>query len=279
MGTVLNEHQEQAWNGYEGRHWAEHQARYDAINSGYNEALLAGVRPGDRVLDIGCGNGQLTRLAARSSGTGRAVGVDLSAPMLDRARASAAAEGVDNVEFVRADAQIHPFPDAGFDLALSRFGVMFFADPVAAFANVRRALRPDGRLAFVCLDDVRRGDLGAVLAPLAAHLPPAGTDGTAAGEPLSFADPAYVRSVLADAGFVDVACDARQATGVWGRDATDAGRFLADWGPIRHRLAPLGPAVTEGVRATLVDAMRPYEGLDGVRLRNAAWLVTARRPD
>ncbi|MCW3817502.1 methyltransferase domain-containing protein [Micromonospora sp. DR5-3] len=279
MGTIVNEHQEQAWNGYEGRHWAAHQARYDAINIGFNELLLAAVRPGDRVLDIGCGNGQLTRLAARRSGTGHAFGIDLSAPMLERARASAADEGVDNVDFVRADAQVHPFPAAGFHVALSRFGVMFFADPVAAFANVRRALRPGGRLAFVCLDDVRRGDLGAVFGSAAAHLPPPATDGTAAGEPLSFADPDVVRGVLADAGFVDVACAPRQAVGRWGRDAADAADFLAGWGPIQHQLGPLEPAVTERVRAALAEAMRPHEGPDGVHLRNAAWLVTARCPD
>ncbi|MFU8853407.1 class I SAM-dependent methyltransferase [Micromonospora sp. SL1-18] len=278
METRANGNQEQAWNGSEGRHWATHHARYDAINSGFNELLLATVRPGDRVLDLGCGNGQLTRLAARRSGTGHAVGVDLSAPMLDRARASAAEEGVGNVEFVRGDAQVHPFPPGGFDVALSRFGVMFFGDPVAAFANVGRALSPGGRLAFVSLDDVRRGDLGAVLASLAVHLPPTVTDGTAVGEPLSFADPAVVRGVLADAGFVDVACVARQAAGTWGRDAADAGAFLAGWAPIQHQLDPLDPAVTEGVRAALVEAMRPYEGPDGVRLRGAAWLVTARRP-
>ncbi|MEU3453638.1 class I SAM-dependent methyltransferase [Micromonospora sp. NPDC006766] len=160
---------------------AEHQARYDAINSGFNELLLAVVGPGDRVLDLGCGNGQLTRLAARRSGAGHAVGVDLSAPMLDRARASAVDEGVANVEFVRGDTQVHPFPPDGFGVALSRFGVMFFADPVAAFANVGRALRPGGRLAFGCLHDVRRGDLGAVLTPLATHLPPIHADGTAVG--------------------------------------------------------------------------------------------------
>ncbi len=279
MAMTVNTHQEQAWNGYEGRHWAEHQIRYDAINSGFNELLLAAVGPGDRVLDLGCGNGQLTRLAARRSGPGHAVGVDLSAPMLDRARASAADERVGNVEFVRGDAQVHPFPPGAFDVALSRFGVMFFADPVAAFANVGRALRPGGRLAFVCLDDVRRGDLGAVLAPLTGHLPPVDTDGTAVGEPLSFADPAVVRGVLADAGFVDVACIAQEAAGTWGRDAADAAGFLAGWGPIRHRLEPLDPAAGERVRAALTEAMRPYEGPEGVRLRGAAWLVTARRPD
>ena len=279
MEIIRNDRQEQAWNGYEGRHWATDQARYDAINSGFNEALLAAVRPGDRVLDLGCGNGQLTRLAARRAGIGQVVGVDLSAPMLDRARTAATDEGVRNAEFIRADAQVHPFPPGGFDAALSRFGVMFFADPVAAFANVRRALRPGGRLAFVCLDDARRGDLGAVFAPLAAHLPPADTDGTATGEPLSLADPAVIRAVLDEAGFTDVSCAPRQEPGIWGRDAADAGGFLAGWGPVRHRLAPFDPAVGDRVRSALVEAMRPYEGPGGVRLRIAAWLVTARRPN
>ncbi|QLQ40390.2 class I SAM-dependent methyltransferase [Micromonospora robiginosa] len=294
MADIRNDQQEQAWNGYEGRHWATHRHRYDAVNGGFNEMLLAAVRPGDRVLDVGCGTGHLTRLAAARSGTGTALGIDLSAPMLAAARAAAAAEAVSNVDFLRADAQVHPFAPAGHDVVLSRFGVMFFGDPVAAFANLTRALRPGGRLAFVCLDDWRRGDLGAALAPLAA-LPdppgdgapsggaPAGDDVPARGDaptggPLSLADPVVTRRVLTDAGLVDVDCARHEVAGTWGRDAADAGAFLAGWGPVRHRLAPLGPAVADRVRGELVAAMRPYTGPDGVRLRTAAWLVTARRP-
>ena len=278
MDTIVNRHQAEAWNGYEGRHWAAHQDRYDAVNSGFNAALLAAVRPGDRVLDIGCGNGQLTRLAAARAGTGHAGGVDLSAPKLDRARASAADEGGANVEFVRGDAQVHPFPPATFDVALSRFGVMFFADPVAAFANVGRALRPGGRLAFVCLDDIRHGDLGRVLAALAGHLPPAGTDGTGVAEPLSLADPAAVRTVLTAAGYTAVDCAPVQASQLWGRDAADAAGFLADWGPLRHQLDRVDPAAADRARTALTDALRAYEQPDAVRLRGTAWLVTAHRP-
>lgn len=278
MDTIVNRHQAEAWNGYEGRHWAAHQDRYDAVNSGFNDALLAAVRPGDRVLDIGCGNGQLTRLAAARAGTGHAVGVDLSAPMLDRARASAAHEGVANVEFVRGDAQVHRFPPATFDVALSRFGVMFFADPVAAFGNVGRALRPGGRLAFVCLDDIRHGDLGRVLAALAGHLPPPGTDGTGVAEPLSLADPAAVRTVLTAAGYTGVDCAPVQASQLWGRDAADAAGFLADWGPLRHQLDRVDPATADRARTALTDALRAYEQPDAVRLRGTAWLVTAHRP-
>ncbi|MBY8875400.1 methyltransferase domain-containing protein [Micromonospora sp. PLK6-60] len=273
METLVNAHQAEAWNGYEGRHWADHQDRYDAVNAGFNELLLAAVRPGDRVLDVGCGTGQLTRLAARA---GHAVGVDLSAPMLDRARATAVEEGVSTVEFVRADAQVHPFPAAAYDVALSRFGVMFFADPVAAFGNIGRALRPGGRLAFVCLDDFHRGDLGAVLGALAAQLPPSGTDGTGAAEPLSLADPAVVARVLTAAGFTGIECVPVQAVAHWGRDAVDAGRFLAGWGPIRHQLDRVDPATAARARAALVEALRPYQHPDAVRLRATAWLVTAR---
>ncbi|MEV5766275.1 class I SAM-dependent methyltransferase [Micromonospora sp. NPDC052213] len=275
---IVNEQQAQAWNGYEGRHWAAHHDRYDAVNSGFNEALLAAVRPGDRVLDVGCGNGQLTRLAAGRTGTGEALGVDLSAPMLERARDRAVAERVDNVRFHQADAQVHPFPPGAFDVALSRFGVMFFADPVAAFANLGRALRPGGRLAFLCMDDIRRRDLGQVLAALAAHLPPPDGDGTGVAEPLSLADPAVVDRVLTAAGFTDVDCAAVEAPQVWGRDAADAAAFLAGWGPIRHQFDRVDRATVDRATAALTEALRRYEQPDAVRLRGTAWLVTARRP-
>src|SRR3569833_290281 len=147
--AIVNTAQAEAWNGYEGGHWAAHQSRYDAVNSGFNAPLLAAAAIGehDRVLDVGCGNGQLTRLAARRARFGHATGLDLSAPMLERARATAAEEGVANVTFARGDAQVHPFPAGAFDVAVSRFGAMFFADPVAAFANVGRAERAGGRAA------------------------------------------------------------------------------------------------------------------------------------
>ncbi|MFF0468077.1 class I SAM-dependent methyltransferase [Micromonospora zamorensis] len=275
---IANEQQAQAWNGYEGQHWAEHADRYDAVNRGFNPLLLAAVRPGDRVLDIGCGNGQLTRLAAAASHPGEATGIDLSAPMLRGAEAAARAEGVSNVRFINADAQVHPFPAGSFDVALSRFGVMFFGDPVGAFGTIGRALRPGGRLHFVCLDNGWGGDLGSVLADLADHLPPSETDGTAVAEPLSLADPTVVRQVLTDAGFLDVACTPAEATQLWGRDATDAAEFLAAWGPIRHQLSRVDHAVAARATTALTAAMRRYEQPDGVRLRATAWLVTARRP-
>ena len=108
-----------------------------------------GLQPHEHVVDIGCGLGQTTREAARMAQAGSAFGVDISAPAIERARELARAQGIRNVTFERADAQVHRFPQGRFDLAISRFGTMFFADPVAAFANVGRALRPDGRLVMM----------------------------------------------------------------------------------------------------------------------------------
>ncbi|MDP9861590.1 MULTISPECIES: class I SAM-dependent methyltransferase [Streptosporangium] len=281
MSSIVNTHQADAWNGYEGNHWADHQDRYDAVNSGFNEPLLAAAAIGerDRVLDVGCGNGQLTRLAARRARHGHAAGVDLSAPMLQRARATAADEGVANVTFEQGDAQIHPFPDAGFDVAVSRFGIMFFADPVAAFANIGRALRPGGRLAFLALREMSRNDLGAVFAAMAEHLPPGpGPTGPERSGPESLADPDRVREVLTGAGFEGVTSVPVEAPQVWGRDAEDAGRFLGAWGPVRFLLGQADQAAAARARAALTAALRRHEEPDAVRLRGAAWLVTATRP-
>lgn len=267
---IVNTHQAEAWNGYEGAHWADHHARYDAVNSGFNPQLLdaAAIGPRDRILDIGCGNGQVTRLAAERAHLGAATGVDLSAPMLDRARSLAEAEGVANVRFERGDAQLYPFPDGGFDVAISRFGVMFFADPVAAFGNVRRALAEGGRVAFLAMAPPGESDLGAVFAALPTLPHPAlGHDG-----PLSLADPDRAGEVLGGAGFRAVTSRRVEAEQVWGRDAADAAAFLAAWGPIRHNYGEGDELV-----ATIADALRPFERDGAVRLRSTACLITARR--
>ncbi|AWS41824.1 class I SAM-dependent methyltransferase [Streptosporangium sp. 'caverna'] len=279
MHSIVNTEQAEAWNGYEGNHWADHQDRYDAVNSGFNDHLLAAAAIGerDRVLDIGCGNGQVTRLAARRARLGHAAGIDLSAPMLQRARATAADEGVANVTFEQGDAQIHPFPAAGFDVAVSRFGIMFFADPVAAFANIGHALRPGGRLVFLALRDMSDNDLGAAFAAMAEHLPPDSLWPASDG-PESLADPARIREVLTGAGYEKVTSVPVEAPQVWGKDAADAAGFLQAWGPVRHMLGQVDQTAAARARDALTAAMRPYEEPDAVRLRGAAWLVTATHP-
>jgi SAM-dependent methyltransferase len=274
METV-NEHQAEAWNGYEGRHWADHYDRYDALNGGFNAFVLDAARigEGDRVLDVGCGNGQLTRLAA---GRGRsATGIDLSAPMLARARERAGAEGVGNVSFQRGDAQIHPFPDGRYDVAISRFGIMFFADPVAAFANLRRALAEDGRLAFVCMTSFKGTDLGRLFGAMSAFLPPpTGPDDEG---PHSLSDPDRTRRILGEAGFRDVTCTYVEADQRWGRDAQDAFEFIAAWGPVQYNLGQIEPEAAQKAREALRRALADFERPEGVVLRGTAWLVTARR--
>ncbi|MFD0775916.1 class I SAM-dependent methyltransferase [Streptomonospora algeriensis] len=278
MEELANTEQAQAWNGYEGRHWAEHHDRYDAVNSGFNEQLLdaAAIGPDDRVLDIGCGNGQITRLAAQRAHRGHALGVDLSAPMLARAREAAATEGVANVGFEQGDAQLHPLPDAAFDAALSRFGVMFFADPVAAFANTARALRPRGRLALLTLRGLGSNDLGDVLAAMSAHLPVESADESVESAS-SLADPERIREILSEAGYTGSEVVAADAEQLWGADPADAAEFLCGWGPVRHLLRSAEPGAAERVRAAAEDAMRPYHRSGAVRLRGAAWLTTAVR--
>lgn len=271
MATIVNTAQAEAWNGYEGEHWASHADRYDAVNNGFNGYVLDLVEPGDRVLDLGCGNGQLTRLAAARAQS--ATGVDLSGPMLATARARAAE--VPNVTFEQGDVQVFPFAEGGFDLAVSRFGVMFYADPVAAFANVRRALRPGGRLAFLCMTALAGTDIGRVFGAMAPYLPqPTGPDGTG---PTSFADPARTTAVLTEAGFEDVACTHVEADQVWGRDVPDAAAFISDWGPVRHHLSMVGPEAAAKATEALAAALVPFAGPDAVHLRGTAWLVTGRR--
>ncbi|MFE3776213.1 class I SAM-dependent methyltransferase [Streptomyces sp. NPDC059122] len=280
LPATPNAEQARAWNGYEGAHWAAHQDRWDAVNDGFNEPLLtaAAIGRADRVLDIGCGAGATTRLAARRAAEGHAQGLDLSAPMLARARASAAREGLANTAFAQGDAQVHAFPAGGFDIAISRYGVMFFADPVAAFANIGRALRPGGRLAFVCGAPADRSEWFQALAALRPHLSLDGFGAPGAPGMFSLADPDRVQEVLSAAGFGETTVTPVTADGVWGRDAADASAFLLGSGPGRHLLEGAAPDTRERARTALVEALRPYEDGGTVRLRGAAWLVTAVRP-
>ena len=146
-----NAGQARGWDGDEGTYWAEHAQRFDRAVAAYHGTFMVacGIARGERVLDIGCGTGQTTRDAAGAARPGQALGVDLSAPMIELARRLAAGQDIGNVSFEQADAQIHPFPAGSFDVAISRTGTMFFGDPAAAFTNIGRALRPGGRLVML----------------------------------------------------------------------------------------------------------------------------------
>lgn len=242
---------------------------YDAELRRYQERLRAAadVRPGDHVLDVGCGTGLATREAARAAGpAGSALGVDHSAAMVERARALTAADGPGNARFLLADAAAHPFPPARFDLGLSRFGTMFFADPVAAFGHLGRALRPGARLVQLVWQARGHQEWAAVVRrALGADPPRAGAD------PFSLADPATVTGVLTRAGFADVRLtDLREP--VWyGPDTAAATEAVLG-------LRRPDPADVDRARAALLAAIAPYETADGVWFGARAWLVEAHRP-
>ncbi|MEU9714897.1 class I SAM-dependent methyltransferase [Streptomyces sp. NPDC047976] len=281
MTHVADTAQAEAWNGYEGEQWARSQDRWDAVNDGFNQPLLdaAAVAETDSVLDVGCGAGRTTRLAARRAGRGRALGVDLSGPMLAKARESAVREGVENVSFVQGDAQVHAFDAAGFDAVISRYGMTFFADPAAAFANLHRALRPGGRLAFICAAEAGANQWLEAMASLEAVLPLGGFGEAGGPGMFSLTDPGLIRTLVTAGGFTGVDVRRVEVPGKWGADAQDAAAFLLDSGPGRHLLSQVTPQRQDQARRMLTDALGRYETGDGgaVWLRSSSWLVTAVR--
>jgi ubiquinone/menaquinone biosynthesis C-methylase UbiE len=275
---IVNTEQAEAWNGYEGTHWADHHDRWNTVVSGINDELFAAaaIASDAGVLDVGCGAGQTTRLAARTARYGQATGVDLSGPMLARARATATEEGVTNVGFEQGDAQVHPFPSGAFDVAISRGGIMFFADPVAAFANIGRALRVGGRLAFACLRAVEHNDWFTVpLTALLGHKPDFTDNAPYAPGMFSLADPDRISGLLTMAGFQDVRTAPVDTAMVYGRDAAT---FILSTGPVRYNLRDADPSAIDQARERLTTALRPYEESGTVRMHGAWWVVTATKP-
>ncbi|MGC4957328.1 class I SAM-dependent methyltransferase [Actinomadura citrea] len=278
MHTVVNVQQAEAWNGWEGTAWADNAPRYDAMMGGFNRPLLdrAAIGENETVLDVGCGTGQLTLLAARRTVRAQAVGVDISEPMLTRARADAAEQGIANARFDQADAEVHPFEESGFDVVVSRGGVMFFSDPTAAFANIARALRPGGRMVFIVpqagAPDSEYAKATAALAPLMRRPSPA------ARGMGSLSDPDRVRQVLHQAGLTQVNATPVHAPMDYGRDAGDAANFILSQGPVRYNLQDADQATATRVQRDLEAALAAFETPGGVRIRGSVWLVSAIRP-
>jgi SAM-dependent methyltransferase len=238
------------------------------------EALAA--RPGENVLDIGCGAGEATLDLARAvAPDGTVVGIDLSAAVL--AFAERSAKGCERVRFVQADAQVFPFEPASFDAAFSRFGVMFFADPTAAFINIRRSLRPNGRLAFVCWRALEENPLDILpLRAASAHLPPQPAYDPDAPGPLAFANPDRVCGILEGAGFGEIEITARDEK-VGSGDLDTMVAVCSRVGPL-GRILRENPELRDATLPTLRSALAAYDGPDGVRLSAATWIVTARAP-
>jgi SAM-dependent methyltransferase len=270
------------WNEQAGPRWVEMQERLDRMIGvlGMRALERAALAAGESVLDVGCGCGGTTlEIARRVAPGGRALGLDISRPMLARARARAASAGAPGAAFVEADAQTVPLEAGAFDAVFSRFGVMFFADPVAAFANLRRALRPGGRLTFVCWQ--RLVDNPWVTLPLGAlakHLPLPAPPPPGAPGPFAFADAERVRELLAQAGFAAVACEPAEERLALGGDLDDAVALALELGPSAAvlREAGAGEELRAQVAASIREALASHAGGDAVRLPSAAWIVSAR---
>lgn len=275
-----NAEQTAYWNGEEAAHWVTHEDRYDAMLRPFVGPLLtaAGISESDRVLDVGCGCGATTRAAARVADHGAALGVDLSEPMLEYARSRAREEKIGNARFEQADAQVHPFEAASFEVAISRFGVMFFADAVAALANIARALRPGGRVAFVCWQDLLSNEWISVPGLAAAeHVPLPDLGAPGAPGPFSMADRARLDRLLLEASFADVHIEPVEEPLSVGREIEETVDFLRETGMGRALLAGADRAAASRALDAVREALVPYRTPDGVVLGSAAWLVTARR--
>ena len=273
--------QDRFWNGPAGQLWVSSHEETERHTGPFGDvALLAAApAPGERAIDVGCGCGTTTLALARSVGaTGDVVGVDLSSIMLDRAMELAAAAKLTNVVFRRLDAQTAPLGRHVFDLVFSRFGVMFFADPTAAFTNLRASLRPSGRLAFACWQVPSANPWMALPSRAALQFfgltaPPHDAPG-----PFSLADPDRLRRVLTDAGFndIDITPEIRTLT-------LALGHSLDNW--VHERLlmglageiyANSSVEIQSRARQLLISSVEPYQVEDGLEMSGASWIVTAR---
>jgi len=281
-----NAYQVNDWNGQSGERWVANQARLDAMVAVFGQAAIEAAAPvtGERVLDVGCGAGASSlALAVRVGAGSQVLGVDISEPLIGRARARAPRDT--SALFQVADASSAELPEGTFDILFSRFGVMFFDDPTAAFAHMRRALRPGGRVAFVCWRGAAENDW--VRLPMGAIkgiLPPSAPPDPEAPGPFSFGDRARVARILTAAGFTDVAIAPFDASVPFGKGVTrdaaidDAVKMALEVGPLSRALADQPDDIRARASAAVRAAFSGLPGERSVMINGAAWIVMARNP-
>jgi SAM-dependent methyltransferase len=271
----VNAEQTAYWNNDGGLRWSSRSAVTERVFAPLTAGLMARARPvaGERVLDVGCGCGATSVALAQLVGPhGDVLGADISRPMLEVARNRDDARGLTNLEFAEADASTHPFEAASFDLAVSQFGVMFFDDPIAAFANIRRAVA-GGRLAFICWREPSANPWQTVPARAADGLLPPGADRTAR---FSFADPERVRVLLGDAGFHEIEILPHDADLPLGATPEEAASVITGFGALGPRMVGISDDVRRTVLAAVAAALGQTATPEGVTLRAGTWIVTAR---
>ena len=278
---VFNEEQRNRWNGADGEYWTRQQGRLDRTLAPVIGPLLdfAEPRTGSTVMDVGCGCGATTVELANAVGpSGRVIGLDISEPMLANARERV--REFSNATLLLGDAADLPVRDLGAELMISRFGVMFFGDPVAAFANLRTGLAPGGRVRFACWRPINQNPW--VQIPLHAvyeHAPRLGKPDPEEPGPFSFADTARVTRILTAAGFtepsftpLDVELDIAA-----GGTFEDAVVQSSEMGPARRALADQPDDIRAAALKSIRRALTPYASPTGVKLPGAIWLVAADR--
>jgi SAM-dependent methyltransferase len=270
------------WNGPAGQRWVKRQADLKTLLRPVTSIVMerAAIQPGTRVVDIGCGFGETTiELGKRVGPAGRVLGIDISAPMLALA-ARQLPPGLP-VELVEADATTYAFPRGGFDLLFSRFGVMFFADPTQSFTNLRTALRPGGRLLFVCFRTPQENPW--MMLPLQAayeHVPPLPQASAEAPGPCAFASADRVHGILHAAGFRSISLESvdLELDVAIGRGLDEAVAGTIEMGPASRAVEGQTPEIRSAVAASIRRALAAYLHGDSVPLGAAIWLVTATSP-
>ncbi|MEK1933258.1 MAG: class I SAM-dependent methyltransferase [Pararhizobium sp.] len=284
--TEENVSQVADWKGQSGERWVAYQARLDAMMAVFGQAAIEATAPamGERVLDVGCGAGASSLdLAGHVGAGGHVLGVDISEPLIDRARALAPQDTP--ALFQVADASGAEFPEGTFDILFSRFGVMFFDDPTAAFAHMRRALKPGARVAFVCWRSMAENDwVRLPMGAIKSILPPMTPPHPEAPGAFSFGDKARVERVLTAAGFTDVAIAPFDASIPFGKGETrdaaldDAVAMTLEVGPLARALADQADDIRVRASAAVRAAFAGCPGERSVMINGATWIVTARNP-
>ncbi|MEN8197031.1 MAG: methyltransferase domain-containing protein, partial [Pseudomonadota bacterium] len=275
----VNAPQIEYWNGPAGDRWARSADTQDVMIGNLGAAALDAcqIQLGHAILDIGCGSGSTTlEIARRTGDTGIVVGIDISAPMLEVANKRLGGAGLSNVRFENRDAATHCFEKTYFDRVYSRFGVMFFVDPVPAFQNIRSAVKPDGRLAFVCWQartDNQWMELPFGIALRHVAPPPPALPGEPG--PTAFANPDRVRRILSESNFGDIQIEPLAMPIMLGGDIPTAVERLSQLGPTGRLLRDASEDVKAAIAADLAKELRAFLTGDGVKMKGSAWVVTA----